>query len=111
MSRVFVAIVVGAVLGFSVVSRAETDQKAAAFVLCKNKKDVRTIRVTSDSKSANCTTTYSKGGVDEVVGMNRSVDACRSILDSVRSNLENSNYNCRNVSNATTTTSAEVSRQ
>ncbi|MEK7357212.1 MAG: hypothetical protein AAB250_12235 [Bdellovibrionota bacterium] len=108
MSRVFIAL---AVLGLSSVSFAQSDQKATAFVLCKNKKDVRTIRVNSDSKKENCTTTYSKGGVDEVVGMNRNVQACRSILDSVRSNLENSNYNCRDVSSATTTTSPEVSRQ
>ncbi len=99
-----------AVLGLSFsVSAQTTDQKAAAFVLCKNKKDVRTIRVTN--KGENCTTTYSKGGVDEVVGMNRSNQACRTILDSVRSNLEDSNYRCRDVSTATTTTSSEVSRQ
>jgi len=108
MVRLFLAI---AVLGLSVSAIAETDQKAAAFVLCKNKKDVRTIRVTNDKKSDNCTTTYSKGGVDEVVGMNRSTTACRSILDTVRSNLENSHYNCRDVSSATTTTSSEVSHQ
>ena len=97
-------------MGFSFSAWAQ-DQQASAFVLCKSKKAVRTIRVMADVKKETCTTTYSKGGVDEVVGQNRDVGQCKSILDKVRDNLENSKWNCREVSKATMTTSSEASRQ
>lgn len=91
-------------------AHAGSEQKAVAFVLCKNQKDVRTIRVLPQSKD-NCTVTYSKGGVEEVVGANRSVQTCRSILKSVQVNLESSRqWKCRNVQTALLTTSKELTR-
>jgi hypothetical protein len=90
----------------SEIVRATVDQRATAFVLCKNQKTVRTIRVTPDAKQDNCTITYSKNGEDETVGSNRSLNSCKSILAKIRDNLENSNWNCRDVSKATLTTSS-----
>jgi hypothetical protein len=89
---------------------AGTDQKATSFVLCKGgNHEVRTIRVTPDAD--NCLVTYSKSGVDEVVGSNRSQAACKSFVNKVKANLVASKFNCRDVSTATVTTSSEVSRQ
>ncbi|HVK60271.1 MAG TPA: hypothetical protein VM432_01925 [Bdellovibrionales bacterium] len=85
---------------------AGVDQKASTFVLCKNNKTVRTIRVTPENQ--NCKVTYSKAGVDEVVGSNRSVAACKSFVANIKQNLESSKWNCREVSAATVTTSSEV---
>ena len=88
-------------------AKAGTDQKATAFVLCKSQKSVRTIRIIPE-KADNCTITYSKNGSEEVVGANRSVQTCKSILKSIESHLESANWNCRNVESAHLMTSSEA---
>lgn|GEM_PF-1189166 len=87
---------------------ASTDSKATAFVLCKSQKNVRTIRILGD-KADNCTITYSKNGAEEVVGANRSVQTCKSILKSIEGRLEEAKWTCRNVESAHLMTSAEAS--
>jgi hypothetical protein len=86
---------------------AAIDQKATAFVLCKSQKNVRTIRILPE-KAESCTITYSKGGNEEVVGANRSLRTCKSILKSIQTNLESAKWNCRNVETAHLTTSGEA---
>jgi hypothetical protein len=86
-----------------------TDQKASEFVLCRNQKTVRTIRVMPEATDSSCSITYSKGGVEELVGANRSLSSCKSILAQIRTNLESSKWNCHSVSKATVTESAELS--
>lgn len=110
MSRALALVVFMVATSFGFGANAGSEQKAMAFVLCKNQKDVRTIRVLPESKD-NCTVTYSKGGVEEVVGSNRSIQTCKSILKSVQDNLESSKkWNCRNVETASVTTSGELVR-
>ncbi len=98
------------VLGFSSMTFAGIEQKAAAFVLCKNKKDVRTIRVLNKFDNKGCMTTYSKGQLEEVVGEGRSFNGCNSILKSIQSNLESAQWSCRNVDMAQVMVSSEVVR-
>jgi hypothetical protein len=100
----FVGILVAGNVAF-----AGVDQKASTFVLCKNNKTVRTIRVSPENQS--CKVTYSKQGIDEVVGTNRSLTSCKSLVANIKSNLEASKWNCREVSTATVTTSSEVIAQ
>jgi hypothetical protein len=93
-------------------AQASSDQKPAAFVLCKNKKDVRTLRVLPDmEKKENCKITYSKGGSEEVVGSNHSINACKSVLKHIQTTLEASSWSCRTVQSASIMTSSEVTRQ
>ena len=58
-----------------------------------------------------CAVSYSKGGIDEVVGTNRSLTTCKSILKSIQYNLETSKWSCRNVQTAVVTTGREVIAQ
>lgn len=91
---------------------AATDEKASAFVLCKNKKDVRTLRILPETdKPENCKITYSKGGAEETMGSNRSLNSCKSILKSIQTNLEASNWSCRSVQTAHVTTGSQVVTQ
>jgi hypothetical protein len=105
--------VVGVVFAFT--AQAATDQKASAFVLCKNQKNVRTIKILPSAEkvdnAAGCAVSYAKSGTDEVVGSNRSLDACKSILKSIQYNLETSKWSCRNVQTAVVTTSREATVQ
>ena len=113
MMRGFMIAISAVAVSFAVSqAKASVDQKASAFVLCKNKKDVRTIRVLPDGQKAdNCTITYTKGSVEEVVGSNRSMTTCKSILKNIQFNLEASKWSCRNVRMAEVTTSSEISKQ
>jgi hypothetical protein len=96
----------------SQVAFASQDQKATAFVLCKNRKDVRTIRIISEGdKQDNCTITYSKGRVEQVMGNNRSVSSCKSIMRGIQHNLEASHWSCRTVQSAMVTTGSELGQQ
>jgi hypothetical protein len=105
------ALVLGLVLVFQR-SYASVDEKAAAFILCKNKKDVRTIRILSEGEKAeNCKITYSKGGVEETVGVNRTMGSCKSILKSIQTNLESSSWSCRSVQAAHVTTGEQAVTQ
>lgn len=94
------------------ISYAGNDQKAAAFVLCKNQKSVRTIRVMPEQKEdKTCTITYAKNGVEEVIGSNRAMGTCKSILQSIKFNLQSASWNCRDVATATVSSSSEASTQ
>lgn len=99
------------VLTFSVGAGAAVDQKANSYVLCKNQKNVRTIRVTNDEKQkGSCVVTYSKAGIDEIVGTNRNLEGCKSVLKGIQNNLEASKWNCRNVEASLTVSSDVVVR-
>lgn len=95
------------------VAFAGSDEKASAFVLCKQQKNVRTIRILPDQRTTQggCIISYSKNGIDEVVGTNRTMGSCQSILKSIQTNLESAKWNCRTVGSATVTTSSEILRQ
>jgi hypothetical protein len=88
-------------------ARASLGEKASNFVLCKNQKAVRTIRIMPEGRG--CTTTYSKAGVDEVVAENRFLANCRESLKTIQEHLEASRWACRSVDKAEVTYSAEAS--
>ncbi len=78
-----------------------------AYWICKNKKEVRTIRVYIDSKTNICETLYSKMGSEKLVGSGKMHGSCMSFLSNIRTNLEASNWNCRDISTATITSTTE----
>ena len=82
-----------AFVGCSFVVDASVQQKPSQFVMCKNQKAVRTIRITPDSQG--CKTTYSKGGVDEIVENNSQIGKCKDRLKSLQENLQASNWTCK----------------
>lgn len=74
----------------------EVDNKA--YWICKNKKEVRTIRVIVDSKTKECITLYSKSGSEKEVGSGKWQESCISFMNNIRTNLEKSNWTCRDIS-------------
>lgn len=95
-----------AFVGCSFAVNASVQEKASQFVMCKNQKAVRTIRVTPDDTG--CRTTYSKGGVDEVVEDNSQIAKCRDRLKALQQSLEASRWNCKSAQKAEITFSSEV---
>jgi hypothetical protein len=89
-----------AATGLASAAQAATEEKASAFVLCKSKKDVRTIRVLAEPGGSGCTTMYTKAGQDKIVSGSRYLGSCKSVLKSIRANLEAASWNCRTVESA-----------
>ena len=77
-----------------------------AYWMCKSKKQVRTIRVFI-SKQGVCTTYYQRDGSEKSVGSGKNHDSCMKFLDSIKRNLEKSNWSCRDISSTTITSVQE----
>ncbi|RME14172.1 MAG: hypothetical protein D6797_09420 [Bdellovibrio sp.] len=86
------------VMGSSV--KAALKEQAGPFVLCKNQKMVRTIRVERNEKGQ-CYTLYTKSGVDRVIGQARHLNSCMSFLNNVKNNLEKAYWSCKTFSKVT----------
>lgn len=92
--------------------QASSDAKASSFLICKfngkkiSPRPVRTIRIQTDVGDENkCVVIYAKNGSEREVGRGRYMQGCVSILKNIQKNLESSSWTCREVSQATLTTS------
>ena len=72
-----------------------------SYVICKNEKEVRTLRTEKDSASGKCKIFYNKSGADQVVGEAQSPQSCADILKRVQDNLEAVSWKCRKASGST----------
>ena len=96
------------IFGFSVSSFAEeTEISNRAYIICKNRKEVRTMRV-EIQKDNLCHAYYGKMGVEKSVGSGRNHDSCLGFISSIRTNLEKSDWKCRDISSSKITAAAEV---
>lgn len=83
----------GTVLFFSFFVNTEVGE---AFVLCKNEKTVRTLRI-EELEDARCQAYYTKQGVDQVIGTSQNKTFCEDYVVSVRKKLEDAKWNCRDI--------------
>ncbi len=63
------------------------------LLICKNKKIVRTVRITKERGL--CKTTYTKDGKSQVIGSGMNPESCKKVLEGVKKNLEASHWVCR----------------
>ncbi len=77
-----------------------------SYWICKNLKQVRTIRV-AVNQSGICSTYYSKDGSEKKVGSGKNHGSCQEWLENVKTNLEKSNWACRDISATRITASSE----
>lgn len=82
--------------------------KPSSFVMCRNKKIVRTLRVESGGDDGvACTTTYTKAGIDKVVGTGKFEPSCQNFLTNVRKNLEEAGWVCKEKTEITISSSSQ----
>jgi hypothetical protein len=77
-----------------------------SYWICKNQKQVRTIRVHVDQAGV-CSTYYSKQGEEKVVGSGRNHESCGNFLNNIKTNLEKSSWTCRDITPSRITASVE----
>lgn len=97
---------------FPVLGSAEqtVEVENKAYWICKSNKDVRTIRVHVGNDGV-CSTYYSKQGSEKVVGSGRNHESCQNFLNNIKTNLEKSNWACRDISTTRITASTEEKSQ
>ena len=84
---------------------AEVENKA--YWLCKNRKEVRTIRIQM-TRPGICSTFYSKLGEEKRVGSGKNQESCVTFMNNIRTNLEKSNWACRDIIAARITASSDA---
>lgn len=77
-----------------------------SYVICKNQKEVRTIRIES-AGGGKCQTVYTKQGKDQVVGSGLNPMSCEDFLSTVRKKIEDANWKCRDVKDTAVSTLAD----
>lgn len=107
--ELIISIVFATVSGFAQVQAAVEQKKdeSPSYILCKNKKTVRTIRVENDEKANHCVTFYTKDGVDKEVGRAQNANSCVRILSNIKDNLEKANWTCRELESVSISSSHE----
>lgn len=65
------------------------------YVICRNDKVVRTIRV--EIKNGICRAIYSKEGQEDVVAKSGANEKCYEVVGQIRGNLEKSVWKCKDV--------------
>lgn len=77
-------------------SEASLEVSNKAYWMCKQKNNVRTIRIQIDNQGI-CSTIYSKEGSEKLIGSGKSHVSCTNFLANVKTNLEKSNWVCRDI--------------
>ena len=73
-------------------------QNDTGYVLCKNKKVVRTIRI--EKTGDECRIIYTKAGLDKNVGGGKFAGSCDKIVENIKGNLEKAGWTCKPVAAA-----------
>lgn len=100
-------VVVALMIGATVAYAEPVDSASKAYWICKNKKQVRTVRVFVDTHSGICTTYYQRDGAEKSVGSGKNHESCIRFLESIKTNLEKSNWSCRDISSTAITSVQE----
>jgi hypothetical protein len=80
----------------SVNAVAEDNVDVKQYVICRNQKIVRTIRVECKG-GVDCDTIYTKEGSDRVEGSNNNIMGGQKILGNIQANLEKAAWKCNDV--------------
>lgn len=69
--------------------------KFNSYVLCRNQKDVRTIRIEKNKSSNSWVAYYTKLGIDKEVARAQTLDSCTKVVENIKENLTKANWKCK----------------
>jgi hypothetical protein len=101
---IFLPVVAQAAIENTAVAQT-ADASEANYILCKNQKTVRTIRIENANSDKKCVAWYTKAGVDKEVCRAQSAANCLKIVDNIKMNLEAANWKCKEVGKVRITSS------
>jgi hypothetical protein len=67
------------------------------YVLCKNQKQVRSLRIQDTADHKGCEVIYTKDGVQKLQGSGQYFEGCLKVLNNIKANLEKGWWKCRDV--------------
>jgi|SRR6185312_8798468 len=82
------------------------NDQQGSYYLCKLNNVVRTMRVNAEKDGA-CEATYTKEGVDKVVGKSATIARCFKVISNIKENLEKATWKCKDISQARVSSSIE----
>lgn len=98
-----------AVFILSVPQFSYAQEKKDVFILCRNGKQIRTLKTQIGSDNV-CRAMYNRDGNEEKsVGSGLNFDSCVGFLTKVRENLEKGGWKCRDVKESTTNLESQPS--
>jgi hypothetical protein len=77
-----------------------------SYVLCRNQKDVRTIRVEKNKSSNIWVAYYTKLGVDKEVARAQTLDSCTKVVENIKDNLTKANWKCKDLQKVSSSTTS-----
>lgn len=77
---------------------AKAGEETPSYVMCRNSKMIRTIRVEQNAEKGKCETVYTKSGVDRSVASGIHLSSCQQFVENIRRNLEVASWKCRDIS-------------
>jgi hypothetical protein len=88
-----------ATLVYTPPSFAKDDKdKKGMYVLCKNLKQVRTLRIRDSAADKKiCEVVYTKEGISKVEGSGQYYEGCVKILNNIKANLEKGWWKCKDI--------------
>jgi hypothetical protein len=104
---IFSAVSVSAISAYAEAAVETSPADGNPYILCKNQKTVRTIRVDKDSADNKCVAVYTKSGVDREVGRAQNTQSCSEIVKNIKINLEKASWKCKEIGKVSIISTAE----
>jgi len=74
---------------------AQDQPPSEYFLICRNEKTVRTLRV--EKTQQRCNSVYTKNGQDQTIGSALKTYVCIEVVNKVKETLENAGWKCKQV--------------
>ena len=76
-------------------------QDGGLYVICKNGREVRTLRADRNPATGKCNALYTKSGKAQSVAEGQNPDTCDQVVNRIRDTLETADWKCREVKDST----------
>lgn len=76
-------------------------QDSGLYVICKNGKEVRTLRAEKNPANGKCKALYTKAGKAQSVAEGQNPDTCDQVVARIQGTLEAADWKCREVKDST----------
>ncbi len=73
------------------------------FLICRNQKNLRIVRIEKEAAGPHCVAKYAKSGISKEVGRALNINSCIKIMENIKINLEKSSWKCKETTNTTIT--------
>lgn len=89
----------------------KNSEQFGGYVICRNDRVVRTIRIEKDEGSRAWVAYYTKLGVDKEVARANTLSSCHRVLENIKDNLTKANWKCKELEKVSATVAADTTEE